>query len=99
MKEEIIQKIIKEINSDLANAERIAAQLENAPNELQPAVAAWLSDQEIVLEFQGISLDMIMEKEKVAYLQAIIRMSLLMRNEELAAGYINWTPINKDVDR
>lgn len=96
--EKAINKITAEIK-DRKIAENFVRALDSAPCDFRLIFEAWLEDRSEDYTFQGISLSMIQEKEKCSYLQALMRMQLLITNPDLVSGYLKWTPINKDWGR
>ena len=89
------EKIEKEtINK--RDAKNYTDSLFNAPIELTAIVEAWVNGHESEFVFKMVSLSLIQTKESCSYLQALLRMRLLMTNPQLADLYIKWTPINKD---
>ena len=85
--ENIAKKISAQVECDLDLALTMAAQLTKVHEDLRPVVSAWLKDELIGFEHQGIDLDTIMKKEHVKYIQAIFSMSTLLSNPEFAAMY------------
>lgn len=96
------EKLLKKVQDEIKDknvANNLAQEFFNASLELVPVIEDWINGQEIDYNFQGITLEMICNKEKCSYLWALLRMQLLMSNPTLVAEYRQWTPINKDWGR
>lgn len=85
--ENIAKKISVEIECDIITAQRMAEQLTKIHSDLRPVVSAWLKDDLINFEFEGITLDMIMNKEHTPYIKAVFSMNVLLSNPHFAAQY------------
>jgi hypothetical protein len=83
----VAKKILAETGTDIELATIRANRLARIHKDLYPVVEAWLKDEFIGFEFKGVTLDMIMEKEKTPYIGAVLSMGTLLDNQELAEGY------------
>lgn len=88
-KDAIIKKIIKETGRPRELAEPMAEKIRNLRFELQPCVNAWLNGKKVSFFYKGISLEQIMEKESVSYIEAVFVMSVLMKYPDEADGYMD----------
>lgn len=85
--ENVAKKISGEVGCDAITAQRMAEQLAKVHVDLRPAVSAWLKGDTIGYAFQGVTLAMIMEKERAPYIKALFSMNALLNNPEFAAMY------------
>lgn len=85
--EKIVSKIKAELNCSDELAQKMSSQLKTLDKKLKPVVEAWLHDDKIGFDLNGITLDLIMEKEHVSYIQAIFSMNTLLSNPQFAAIY------------
>ncbi len=88
-------KIKEEFRDDIVS-NNYAMALYNSPSDFKMVVEKWINGHEENYSFQGVSLIDIRHKEKCSYLNALLRMQILINNPTLAEGYIQWTPIQKD---
>ena len=88
-------KIEKEFR-DNTTSHNYAKALYNSPSDFKFIVEQWVNGHEEDYTFQGISLIDIQNKEKCSYLNALLRMQILINNPSLTKGYSKWTPIQKD---
>jgi len=88
--ERISKKIIMEVGCESEMAERMAVQLAEIHENLKPIVSAWLLDELVGFEYNGITLNTIMEKERVTYVQAIFSMSTILNDPEFAEMYLEF---------
>lgn len=65
----------------LANAR--AENIRKLHPDVWPAVKAWLNGEYLEREYQGITFELIMKKEKTTYIDAIFCMSTLMKHPEI----------------
>lgn len=93
--DKIIKKIMEDMHAGKKQAMIVSEKIGTIRAELQPCVAAWKNDKMLEFSFQDITLQEIMEKEKVGYLEAIFRMNVLMNRPELAAEYKSMVFIRK----
>lgn len=93
------KKIVKMIMQELRAGEQRAMLVEQCLKllrpELQPCIAAWKNGKKLPFSYAEITLDEIMEKEKVGYLEAVFKMDVLMNNPEMAAQYKNFRFIRR----
>lgn len=97
-----VNKLQRKIQMEIPNKEEakdLANVLCDSPKDFQEIVSNWIAGKTDNYIFGDISLDMIQQKEQCSYLQALLRMQLLISNPTLAAGYKHWTPVNKDWKR
>jgi hypothetical protein len=76
-------------------AGQMAEQLRNVHVDLRPVVSAWAKGEPTNFEFQGITLDTIIEKEHCTYIQAVFSMSTLLTEPEFASVYLDF-PFDAD---
>lgn len=91
-------KLQNKINQEIQDekiSENFAESFKNKPDSFSKIVEIWLNGEEKDYEFNGITLAYIQEKEKLTYLEALLRMCILMDNPNLAEGYKQWTPSRK----
>jgi hypothetical protein len=91
----VIEKISKETSCDKIAAEQMIEQIQKINKELRPVVSAWVKDELIGYNLNGITLDTIMEKERITYIQAVFSMSTLLDNPDFAAMYLEF-PFDAD---
>lgn len=74
--------IMKESNGTIGRhiGGAMAKQISTLQPELWPLVEGWLEGKKLEYEFQGITLQMIKEKERGTYIENVFRMSLLMED-------------------
>lgn len=97
-----INKLQRKIQMEIPNEEEakyFANVLCDSPKDFQEIVSNWIAGKTDNYIFEDISLDMIQQEEQCSYLQALLRMELLISNPPLAAVYKHWTPVNKDWKR
>jgi len=95
-----IQLIMNTAGYDYNFSKNTIQLLEKVDTKLISIVNAFIKNGEMKkFEYKGITLEEVMQKEGIDYLQAILRMDLLINDSYLADGYKKWTPINKDVGR
>ena len=85
--EKLIKKIMKDTHAGRGEATLVYGRLGVICPELQPCLAAWKKDRMLEFSYQNITLQEIMEKEEVCYLDAIFRMNVLMKRPDLAEKY------------
>ena len=83
----VAKKISEEIGCNMILARRMEEQLTKIHESLRPVVSAWLKNERVGFEFKGITLDMIMEKERAKYIQAIFSMNALLNDPQVAELY------------
>jgi hypothetical protein len=85
------------------NDERRARNITNTFMKVNPSFAdvieKWVYGAEPKYEYNGITLDIICQKERCSYFSALFRMAILLDNADLANGYLRWTPVNYDWGR
>ena len=84
------RKISSELDCDIVLAQQMAKQLSTVHEDLKPVVQAWLDDEPVGYTFREVSLDLIMEKERVKYIQAIFSMNALLNDPHIAQMYANF---------
>jgi len=91
-------KLQNKINQEIQDekiSENLAESFKNKPDNFSKIVEVWLNGEEKDYEFNGITLACIQKKEKLTYLEALLRMCVLMDNPNLTKGYKQWTPSYK----
>lgn len=94
-----ISELQIKIQTEIPNkeeAKNLAVALCDSPKDFQEIVSNWIEGKTDNYVFEGISLEMIQQKEQCSYLRALLRMQLLINNHRLTARYKLWTPIDKD---
>lgn len=81
------KKIEKELNLRPATASIMANNLFNLHEDLFSVIEHWFEGTCEDIEFNGITLDYIMHKEKTAFIDAVFSMSVLMENPEKIEFY------------
>ena len=81
------KKIEKELNLRPVTASIMANNLFNLHEDLFPIIECWLEGTCKDIEFNGITLDYIMHKEKTPFIDAVFSMSVLMENPEKIEFY------------
>jgi len=92
----ISEKIADETGTDMETAEVMARQLQKIHPDLKGVVEAWYQGKEIGFTLDGITMDIIREKEGGAYVNAIFSMSVLLKNPDMAKGYLSWQPRRRE---
>ncbi|MBO5333740.1 MAG: hypothetical protein J6B37_06470 [Clostridia bacterium] len=97
-----ILKLQKKIETEIHDkqiSKNLTRVLCNSPEDFLNVVENWVSGEENDYTFSGISLTFIREKEKCSYLNALLRMHVLISNPSLIPGYPQWKPRYKDGGR
>ena len=84
------KKIVKEMNETQNMARAIANQLKNYHPALFPFIEGWYNGNEQDVEFQGITISYIMEKERDMYLPALSTLSGLLKRPNEVEDYKKW---------
>ena len=95
---DIEKRIIDEVGCDLTVAQRLAQQLAEVHDDLQPVAAAWCSGNETGYDLNGITIEMIMQKGNYKYIQALLIMNGLLENPERASEYSEIEFISEDME-
>ena len=90
------EKIADETGVDMETAEVMAKQLQKLHPDLKGVAEAWYQGREIGFALDDITLDTIREKEGGAYVNAIFSMSALLKNPDMAKGYLSWRPRRRE---
>ena len=91
----VADKIAKETGCDKIAAKQMTEQIKKIHKDLRPVVSAWVKGDLIGYNLNGITLDTIMEKERITYIQAIFSMSTLLNNPDFATMYLDF-PFDAD---
>lgn len=91
----VVKKIMQELRAGEKRALIVEQRMKSIRPELQPCIASWKNGRRLPFSHAGISLDEIMEKEKVGYLEAVFKMDVLMNNPEMAEQYKNFRFIRR----
>lgn len=91
-----LQKKIEKETHDTKYSKNLVRALCNAPESFQQVVDDWIEGKENEYIFNGITLSYIREKEKCSYLNALLRMQLLIADPTSIDMYIRWKPRFKD---
>ena len=88
--EELVYKrFMEETNNDELDTNRYCRTIKKLHPALNDSVQSWLNKEFKDFEFKGITLKRIMEKEERSHINAIYKMSVFLKNPELAEGYEN----------
>lgn len=86
--ENVAKKVSKETGKGRDMSIQMARKLAEIHDLLKPVVSAWLCDEQIGFSFDGVTLDYIMAKENITYIQAILTMDILLKHPDFVADYI-----------
>lgn len=79
-----VEKAAKKMETELSlrpmTALIMAKNLFNLHEDLFPVIEKWYEGTRVEIEFNGITLDYIMKKERTPYIDAVYTMSWLMEN-------------------
>ena len=92
-------KKIKTYESNDRRAHNIADLFMSVSPDFADVIEKWVYGKETEYEYKGITLDLICQKESCSYFGALSRMAILLKNDDLANGYLKWVPINYDWGR
>ena len=83
---ERVRKKLLETYSD-EQADRLLHAITLIDSRLSPCISNWLNGHEMPFSYGEVSIMMIREKEEVGYLQALIKMDVLLKNPDLLNLY------------
>ena len=85
--EDFAIKIKHETGKGHDMSQRMAQELSFVHESLKPVVSAWLRDERLLFELEGITLDSIIIKENCTYIQAVLTMDILLKNPDFIPDY------------
>lgn len=83
----VVIKIKTELNEGYEGARLIYNMLKDVPEQLQPCVVGWITNQFVNFFIGSMSLKTIMKAENTSYLDSILTMSTLIEDPDLIPIY------------
>lgn len=89
---EIAQLLVERGEEDEFLAPTVAKQLKNVHKYLYPIVESWIRGEKVAFDFEGITLEFILKHDRCTVVQAILRMSDILKNPNLIDLYTDFEP-------
>ena len=85
--EKAVTKMAEETNSSFYLARIMVEQLMTYHPRLFPIIEAWVNGENLEFEYQGITIDYIMKKQRCCYISALPTMSILLKGIETVDSF------------